>query len=232
MLIVMAGCGRVAFEPRTIDDSGTAGGDGAVDALAPDAPPGATVTVFGETATADVTGVTFDTTLNSANTGNNYGAQQYLSLGPALTPVLRFDLTTIPTSATVFDAKLTLHTSDNATLDTVTAHRLLEAWDEGNNIATAGVANYLQRQAGVMWTGPGAMGGSRVASSVGAFMPMAVNSTYTFVVATSTIQAWVANPATNNGIVLDLSGTDDVGFQSSEFATSNVRPFLRVTYVP
>jgi hypothetical protein len=233
-LLLLIGCGRLSFDPLSggaaIDD---ANGDGAmiIDA-AIDAPPGSMVVTFGEASVADVSGVTIDTILDAASVVGNYGGRPTLDLDSRYTPLLRFNVTSIPSTATVLDARLTLYTTGDATTNTVTAHRLLEAWTEGTQNGPAGAANFLERQMSVAWLNSGATGLSRSSGMSGAFQPMAADSAYTFVLTTALVQLWVDDGGENKGIVLALSAGDTVVFHSSESSIGDRRPLLRVTYMP
>jgi len=230
LLLVSSACGRLSFEPR--------GGaiDGGADVLATvdsevDAALGMMVVTFGETGSAGVAGVTFDTVLDAVNSVGNYGNRPTLDLDGQWTPLLRFDLSSIPSSATVIDARLTLYTADQSTTDTITVLRVTQSWTEGATNGAAGEANFLERHTATLWEGPGATGPSR-AGTVGSFMPIAVGSAYTFAIALATVQMWVGSPQENFGLVFDSDGTDTVRFHSSESFTSSSRPVLRITYAP
>lgn len=229
--LLLVGCGRLAFDPRSdgggaLDDS-LSGLDAEVDA-----PPGAMVVTFGETSSAGVTGVTTDAVLDAVNLTGNYGGRPTLDLDSRYTPLVRFDISSIPTTATVLDARLTLHTTDDPSPNDVSVHRLLEAWTEGVLDGGIGAANYFQRQTGTSWASPGATGLSRVAGSSGGFQASLANATYTFAITAAVVQLWVSTPTDNHGLVFESGGTDLLVLHSSESTSVDRRPTLRVTYMP
>ena len=187
---------------------------------------------FGDRPDADVQGVAADTRLSTLSIGSNYGAAAVLGLDDNSTPLLRFDLSSIPTTATVFDAHLLLFTTANAAQGTVTVHRLLESWDEGTQDGVDGEANYIQRKPSTFWMTPGATDNSRSAATNGGFMPSTPSALFNFAISTSMVQSWVSTPATNFGLVFAIGSGDSTAFESSEAATMTNRPMLRVTYTP
>jgi hypothetical protein len=219
LLLAVTGC-RVSFDP--IADGG-ANSDAR----------GFTV-ILGEAPTADIMGVTEDTVLSSSYATSSFGGRARLDLDDTWTPLLRFDTTSIPITATVLDARLSLWTETEATNDTVTVHRLEEPWSEGTNDGGAGGgwADFFNRQAGVPWTGVGATGGSRSIDITGSFFPFQIDAQYTFALALNSVQGWIDDPSTNFGLVFDSSGTDTVHFVSSEGATAAKRPLLQIVYMP
>lgn len=190
------------------------------------------VVTFGEGSLADVMGVTTDAVLDAANIVGNYGGRPTLDLDSRYTPLLRFDLSSIPATATVIDARITVHTTGDPSANDVSVHRLLEPWTEGTLDGGTGAANYLERQTGAGWASPGATGLSRVSGSSGGFQASLANATYTFAITAAVVQTWVSTPSDNDGLVFDSVGTDLLVLHSSESATIDRRPSLRVTYVP
>lgn len=195
--------------------------------------------------TATLTAVK-DTYLNSAAAGTNYGASTSLienrgggnTLGTRQI-LAQFDLTTLPTGATLTGAqfKLTKTSSNNPNVP-FQIYPLLKAWDEGSGGAagTAGAASLNLRVSGTYWGGgttpfdslePSADFGSLLAATtVGA----AATYTWTAAALLTQVQTWYATPATNLGLVMGSSGsgTDDTVWNSRESA--GTKPQLVVDY--
>ncbi len=156
--------------------------------------------------------------------------------------LLKFDLSSIPASATVTAASLTLTVNKEATNDTpVSVHRLLADWGEGTSqasggegggaTASAGDATWTQRfvGAGSPWTAPG--GDFVAAASSTLTVPASNTGTWTGLAAD--VQGFVTDPATNFGWIV-RAGETTAGtakkFNSREVTTPSLRPSLSVTY--
>lgn len=238
VLLLVASCGRVGFSPTADGGSPPADTSGPqVDAgpLA-DAPNNTVVRTFGERTGADVTGVTVDTFISSeaGEPFSNYGATEELRSEQDVNEriLLRFDLGSLPATATVFDARVTVNILQVVPPATLTPRRLLEAWTEGNADGAAGVANSTQRTAVAAWTTLSA--GSPGSSSATPMGTAAVTATgdLTIQLDAATVQGWVADPVQNFGMIFFNSSGESVRFASSEHATAGIRPLLTVTYVP
>lgn len=228
--MVANGC-RLNFDPATDATPGLA--DAAFDA-AIDTPPGSVLATFGEALDATYRNVTTDTYLDGSvdtvdERVNNFGASDELRIranGPERT-LLRFDLSAIPATATILDARLRV-TIITTAAGSISVHPLLEAWAEGNLDGTAGVANYTSRLAGLPWTTPGAGPGSS-GDALGTFDSSAAGAV-TVVLPTAIVAGWIT--AANDGLVLVSSSDDRTELASSEAAPASARPLLFVTYVP
>jgi hypothetical protein len=205
-------------------------------APAPDAAPGAAVTVtFGERPASDVTGVTSDTYLSSGNPSENKGAKDvfYATTADTRHALLRFDLSSISPDAEVVDASLSLFTTDFATGGAVRVYAMLEAWDEGNQDDAGGVANWTYRKLFVEWSGAGATPPSRGTVAVAEIVPNAILTEFTTQLPAELVQGWVSSPAANFGVTLTAVSADgDFGFSSREALLARRRPQLTVTFVP
>jgi hypothetical protein len=201
-----------------------------VDAGAPDSPLEMTVTL---TPVAD-------TWINEMSTGNNYGTSSELHASGLTSqrgyPLLQFDLSTIPPSAHVTSATLSISTSNGAGLGqgTTQAFPLLESWSEGTQNGAAGAANWTERMTGVPWTTVGASDpGSRDVAKIGEFTPSSGNTRYTVALTISAIQGWVTDPTGNHGLILVNSASTFavVDFTSRDNIPPK-RPQLIVIYTP
>jgi hypothetical protein len=202
----------------------------------------APVTVtLGERSGADITGVTADTYTDLPAPTFNYGARGYAwSDGDieATVFLLRFDVSALPTGATVQQVQLRLVTHSVSTASSINAlglYPMLEAWEEGTQNAAAGVANYNDRAANTPWTAPGAGPGSHDAMQLaGTVMPpIAVDTEYVVVLSASLVQGWVDAPANNHGLALliDIAESDGSAWVTSE-GVEGKQPLLEITYQP
>ncbi|MFN0246471.1 MAG: DNRLRE domain-containing protein [Kofleriaceae bacterium] len=233
LLCTLHGCGRVSFDAVPDATHGDANVDGAVDGMV-DAS-GLVTKTFGERTGANFTGVTTDTTLNAVLPTNNYGGDASLTVDDGASSVIRFDLSSIPTGATLVSASLTIWTNPaSSTPDTVEVFELIEAWAEGTGtetIVSTEPATYNERLPGTSWSGPGASNGSR-GVRIAAFTPLSQNSPYTSQLANVVVAKWIAQPSTNYGMVFDLAGTNAVGLVSRNSVRATARPMLTVAYIP
>lgn len=173
---------------------------------------------------------------DASQAANNFGAHPDLHLtSSSLDPILlRVDLTSIPQSATVKSATLifevTFNTVEKGTK--IQVFELNESWTEGSGDHSAGIANQFERHQDVVWSSDGAAPPSR------GEMPAGSTTTNAFIdvggdlaidVPASLVQAWVTDPASNNGLAVIVDGMGfylEVG--SSEADDEFNRPRLQV----
>jgi hypothetical protein len=142
--------------------------------------------------------------------------------------LIRFDLQGhIPANAQVFSAKLSVFAWSRRTLYgmRVSAFDVMRPWD-------VAVATWNQASPSEMWGIPGCdeVGSDRQGDPVASRFVYFINQFCEWDV-TSLVQRWVADPATNNGLL--LIGQDvnqDVRFRSSEWRVPSQRPKLTVIY--
>jgi hypothetical protein len=198
----------------------------------------ATVTlVFGEADDADVTGVTVDTYLDAANPSLNYGAgvTARIDADPSRVALLRFDISSIAPGATVTAAELAVTTAvDPLEEGSVQIFEVMENWAEGDGVGAAAAANWTQRTSNNDWTTAGAGSGSRAPSAMSEVAPSTAATRYRVALPLELVQRWVADPATNRGLVLVAinAATHGVDLESSESATTAARPSLSITFIP
>ena len=232
VLAIVAGCSWHRGAALAVSGDGA---DGPADTRAidsPDGPPAAPVTTsFGERSTSVHTGVTTDTWLESANVTATHGTDigLYEDASPTVNGLLRFDLSAIPTSATVSAVELDLvTTTDSLESGMLETYAVLEDWDEAT-------ASWSNRTASMAWTDAGASGpGSRGSTLVGTVFPGVDLTPYSFALDLPTVQGWVTTPASNHGLVLISTSPSGNGvtFSSSNDTLVDARPQLRVTYTP
>jgi hypothetical protein len=162
--------------------------------------------------------------------------------------LVEFDLSAIPDGATINSASLrlftTMDTSQGPATTTVTLHRTLGDWGEGNsNPGGVGGQGGTAQTGDATWryqffaTDPWSNLGGDFSAQASA--TVSVGSSGSFVTWESTaalvadVQAWADNEATNFGWL--LRGSETVSrsarkFASSEFPTVNNRPLLTVDF--
>jgi len=132
----------------------------------------------------------------------------------------------IPAGSTITDATLTLsvpNTTNYGTAATIYFHRVLQDWAAANTYNTFGAAPWN------LTTGVQA-DGVEAAATADATPAGLAQGAATAVTVTSSLQAWLADPASNHGWVLLEAVDDGLVFESSEAATAANRPLLTVTF--
>lgn len=175
-----------------------------------------------------------DTRLYNWQPNQNHGNSDTIehSTNRSTTSLLRFDLSSIPTNATIISAQLSLYlkSSDAAPNQnrTVQLHPLLTSWVENE-------ATYSSRALGQPWTGnkgpkvgvdyQAAAAASATVGQSGVWIPWNLSPL---------VQQWVNNPSLNYGVILLDPNPYAVGanrfYASSEHTTSAWRPKLTVIY--
>ncbi|HUS65797.1 MAG TPA: DNRLRE domain-containing protein [Kofleriaceae bacterium] len=210
-----------------------ASGDASVDERPPEQdagppPPEEIVTVLGA-------GNMVDTYVRLANPTFNYGVTTNFcadTTGDDRRILMRFDVSDVG-AATVKKATLRLWTGTSVndySTQLYTAYEMLEAWSEGTQSAAAGVASWNQRSTNTAWKTAGAGLGSRDDAAIGSFTPAVIDSEYTVEIDPAVVNGWVADAASNFGIVILSAGADGACFYSSEHATVAKRPSLTVVW--
>lgn len=157
--------------------------------------------------------------------------------------MFKFDVSSIPGTATVNTATLTLVCSSEATTTdyTVGVHRALTQWFEGNQSAAvpaggenASTWNLRNANGSVAWAGgAGGGAGSDYATTATASTSITAPGTFNWNVLAD-VAAWVAGSATNHGqwLINASEATDSTRklFVSSDGATAADRPKLVVDY--
>jgi parallel beta-helix repeat protein len=130
--------------------------------------------------------------------GYNLSSYLYVGADGAVKSLLRFDLSSIPTTASVSEASLAVYwrANSNGNSLTLAAHRVLQAWVDSQ-------ATRLQRKSGVNWQAAGMGSGSDyLASADGAALLAGAAGVWISVDVTDMVRAWVQEPASNHGLVL------------------------------
>ena len=188
--------------------------------------------------TLDATG---DTWLRNSQPARNYGADTQLQANGGSYPqvtLIRWDLTGLPSDATITDASLTLQVlSGGDTAQQFYLYDLLRAWIEGTNDDAEGTgASWTYYDAGVNeWATAGAQGAAdRNSTNLWEATTSSFASTGSKTVdlnasGIAVLQSWYNTPTNNNGFTIQNSDASDdyLYISSSETAT---QPKLNMTY--
>jgi PKD repeat protein len=140
--------------------------------------------------------------------------------------VLGWDISSIPSNATVVTADIQLEVTDISS-GPYECYSLLAGWVQTQ-------VTWNSASSGVPWTAPGAPSasdrGTQVACTISApsMSSLTVNLTADGL---SLVESWIADPNSNHGLIIAGPTTSDgAGFHSSESATAMARPKLNITY--
>ena len=160
---------------------------------------------------------------------SNYGSAPYLSVKANSTHVslVRFDLASLPPSAQIQSASLSLYLDNKSGSSNVTLNLfpLARPWTELQATWNRATSNQNWTQAGA-----GAVGSDYLASPLSSGPVQAAQAWYQFDV-TAAVRQWAASPGTNYGLVLrgDGSSTVRYNFVSSNNSSVTLRPRLVIT---
>ena len=171
-----------------------------------------------------------DTYITKGDSSDNYGDSSSLVVdlsggdigdGRAL---LRFDLSTIPTDATITGATLKLNSTQNGGVSSLSVYEVTESWVEGTGAGTNGVASWDERLPGIAWN---SVGGSYNPSAVATLSSDSTGQHIWNI--TPLAQAWFSNISANNGLIIGSTdkGGATVTYDSREGSTP---PTLEITY--
>jgi hypothetical protein len=172
-----------------------------------------------------------DTTLDKTTPSASHGSEPFCTIrgGSASTRhcLLRWDLSSIPASATIGQSTLTLKISDtDGSASTFGAFQMVRSWSESG-------ATWNKADATTLWEVPGAWGASDSATAVVATPPpTTAGSSVSMTVSRAMLQQWVSDPSTNQGIVFGGGSGDGVSFSTKEATSSIDRPRLVVGVAP
>ena len=176
-----------------------------------------------------------DTYIDLYNPNNNYGgsatAKVYVAPVSRERMLIKFDLTRIPTGSTVVAATLELFVWGRAGGDvipgrvSVYAHPVRRHWTEANATWNKATSTGFWAQAGC--NDPALDFAPTPAATT---TVQYTNGYYSWDI-TSMVQPWVANPASNEGVILTADGLNvEYWMRTSEISSPSQRPALRVTY--
>lgn len=192
-------------------------------------PAGGTTTISLQQGSNGYSGMT-DTTIRSDATKTNYGNTTALLAdgSPDYSILMRWDLTSIPTTKIASNASLTINVVD-PTSHVYELYALKRSWTESNATWTnASPGN------GNKWQAAGASGANDRETTPMATLSAAASGSLTITLTPhglSKVNAWIANPSTNFGFIIqDYTTTDGIDLTSSEGTTVSQRPVLTITY--
>jgi hypothetical protein len=199
-----------------------------------------------------------DTSLFQFKPDNNLGAQFFLPIGVTapfgantrLRGLVKFDLSQIPTNATVSNATLTVKVVFGSGANTVfDLHRMLQPWVEGDKSggpdragtlgapATDGEPDWNHRQhSSVAWGSPGGAPNVDYVSTATASITVTPIGSYTFsnATVTSDVKRWVTNATSNFGwLIKSRNELSSAGGSARRFGAREDDPnaaILVVTY--
>lgn len=134
--------------------------------------------------------------------------------------LIGFDLSFVPPTSTVTDARVRLYETTSNAGQTVSLYRLTNGWIESQ-------MNWTYRDSVNRWITPG---GDFNGTPVASFVPNIANQ-YREINVTGLAQNWVNGTFDNHGLLLRSSGANgEVKFVSRETLTATQRPELCLTY--
>jgi len=140
--------------------------------------------------------------------------------------LLRFDLSIIPASSQVRQARLELYLTSGTRDMTLAAYQLLRGWDEAQ-------ATWKSPRSGEQWAQDGASGEwVDVVPYQASEALLHASGEWVSLPLTNLVDAWVADPASNHGVILRLHGnvSTEYSVASSEHWKTEWHPKLFITY--
>lgn len=173
---------------------------------------------------------TRDTKISSDKASTNYGNSQSINIdgSPDTAALFKWDISAIPTGSVIVSAAIDLYVT-SSTSDHYEVYALQKAWDELS-------ATWQRYASGQSWTRAGASGSGDHGTAVLGALNRASTGTYRITLnaaGIAAVQAWLNNPNTNFGVILqNYSVSDGLDVSTSETGTASRRPKLIVNYRP
>ena len=153
-----------------------------------------------------------DSYINTADPTTNYGAKTLLDVdGAAQITYIQFNLSSIPSTASVSQATLKLYVNTVTKSGSFNVDYISGSWSESTIDASS--APPL---------------GTAIASNVS--VTTADKNQYILINVTSAVQAWLSGSETNNGIALVANSTFNATFDSKESTTTSHPPELDIAF--
>ncbi|MCO6453228.1 MAG: alpha/beta fold hydrolase [Caldilineales bacterium] len=174
---------------------------------------------------------TTDTWIDAWNPSLNYGEAGDLSLRPGQVTrgILRFDLAgRMPDDITIQLANLKFYTEADGPDMSVNLYRMLRPWSEAS-------ATFQQPGTGQPWGQPGGLAGQDWENAPFATLNISGGAGYRYVNIQNILADWLANPANNYGILLEVASASYNGrrlLHSSERNPGSTRPSIEIVYQP
>lgn len=156
---------------------------------------------------------------------NNYGNDTQMRIGTGdAHPLIKFDLSSIPTNARIIEVQLALHfeQADNISAAQMSVHRLTQPWAEEQ-------ATWNIYKTGTSWA---TLGGDYDSNVTAITTVSNVNNTWFSWNITELMSDWVSGAFTNHGLLLRVANGNVINarFTSSDGAVSSNHPKLTITY--
>ena len=139
--------------------------------------------------------------------------------------LLYWDVSSVPSTATVTSASITLRIVDGSS-SSYDIYEVLRSWNESQT-------TWNNASSTLSWQTPGALGHTERGAIVGTITG-STNTTKTVTLnaaGVARIQSWVSTPSANSGLlVAHATNSNGLDFASSETSTAANRPRLSVTY--
>ncbi|MGQ9665813.1 MAG: DNRLRE domain-containing protein, partial [Anaerolineae bacterium] len=171
-----------------------------------------------------------DTFINGWSADTNYGmnTQVFVRSGEWMSALLRFDLSGLPAGAVVQQATLDLYVSGRSNSNPISMeiYRMRRPWREME-------ATWNRPRIGEAWGIAGAKAvGTDLDGTLLSRLTLSTISTWAELDVTSAVRDWLAEPASNFGVVVksfDLAGVQ-YNILSSEYGNAALRPRLTIRY--
>jgi len=148
----------------------------------------------------------------------------------AMRGLVKFNLSSIPSGATVTSATLRLYLNrEGGAAYDISAHKVLESWDEGTICNNNGVANWTVRSGTVTnWSTLGGVFGAALSTTN---IPRTTGVYYQWTGLQTTVNEWLGSPSTNYGFLLKAV-TENIADDRFEFDSREAtnKPQLVINY--
>lgn len=180
-----------------------------------------------------------DTYVDAGSQGKNYGGSATLTLQQStFYPLVKFDLSTLPTGSHIIEAKLMLYRTDpgsfSLSLRNVDAYRVLEPWVDGtkNGATSADGATWQTRDGTVAWqSAPGSIENTS-ALDTSHYHAYLWGTAWMEWNITSLVQGWIDGRYPNYGVMLRPTNSVSTElYASAEAADSTQVPKLVIKYL-
>jgi hypothetical protein len=171
---------------------------------------------------------TRDTKLDSGSKTSNFGAANSIKAdgSPDIGDLFDWDISAIPTNGTVDSATIQLNAT-SASKKSFPLYVMNRTWDEFG-------ATWNQASSGNPWSVAGASGAvDHGSTAIGQITPTKTGLVQIVLNQTgiAALQAWVNNPSSNFGVILqNYASSDGFSLSTSEASTVSQRPKLTITY--
>lgn len=148
----------------------------------------------------------------------------------AMRGLVKFNLSSIPSGATVTSAALRLYLNrEGGAAYDISVHKVLESWDEGTLCNNNGVANWTVRSGTTTnWSTLGGVFGAALSTTN---IPRTTGVYYQWTGLQTTVNEWLASPSSNYGFLLKAV-TENIADDRFEFDSREAtnKPQLTINY--